>query len=333
MVILTPALTSQKVERPSSISFSWLMILDDNDSIKRLNDITMQNVKNEKLKLLYVAAQVADIDLKINAAVVETMKIYRRVLNSSYLLSAVPTAASSSQAAGAIAVCKAVLQCFGLPTINAEMIYQILKSNVWDDLGHNISLLFAEAIASVGLMGTLVLYGGPVFLAAGAVNIPLVVPATMRLLLMIASDLILILVRAFKETTLTCVGQPLKRDVRKAATYYRTFSPEVHKEIFALIPRTNVAKSFRHNDVRQGLEKIVHRFKDEVTRDIVSLGLSRTESGKSSMSSDQARMDIAEIEQMLKAAKAELEKRKTEEKDVAVRETAELPERTRTEPE
>ena len=325
---------------PRPMPLLSLTIIDDSNSIKRLSDTTMQNVKNEKLKLLYVAAQVADVDLKINAAIVETMKVYRRILKSSSLLGSVPTASTSTRATGTLLVCKAVLQCFGLPTLNADTVFQTVKAYVWESFGHghSVSLLFAEAIASIGAVGTIALGGGPVFLAAAATNIPLVVPATMRLLLMIATDLILILVRAYQETTLTCVGQPLKKDLKRAAEFYKPFSPKVHQEVFTLVPRSNVVKSFKHNDVQMGLEKIVHGYKDVVTKDVVGDVVSTaarpapsSESGKSSISSESTRTELSKIGDMIKAATAELRRKKSEGKLLTTggTEAVELSERTR----
>ena len=225
-------------------------------------------MRNENLRLLYVAAQVADIDLKITAAITETMRIYRKVLGTAAGLGAIPTAPSSNRTASAISVCKAVAQCFGIPTVNYKTIYEIVKCTAWDDLGHNFGILFAEGIAAAGLLFSIGLYGMPVFLAAGAVNIPLVVPATTRLMLMLASDLILIFVRAFKETTNTCVGQPLLKDVERAAAHYVPLSRRVHKDILQLVPKRDVRKSFRYNDVRSGLEEVIKKFKKEVTKDL-----------------------------------------------------------------
>ena len=251
-----------------------------------------------------MAAQIADIDLKINSALFQTMKIYRRILHTTSALSVVPFAASSNRTASAISICKAIVQCFGLPTINYNTIYEIVKSNVWDDLGHNISVIVAEAISSLALTGTL-FTGMPIVLASGAITIPLVVPATMRLILMLATDLILILTQAFKNSTYTCVGQPTEKDVENAARHYRPMAAKVHREILGLVPKRNVVKSYFHNDVRLGLEKTVHRFKDEIN----DMNAGRlAPSSRTSLSSDRTMVekDIAEMEQDIKAAEAEL---------------------------
>ncbi len=280
-------------------------------SINRLSEVTLENVKHERLRMLYVAAQIADIDLKLNSALIETMRIYRRVLRTTSTVGVIPFTTWSNRTASAISICKAIVHCFGLPTINYNTIYEIVKSNVWDDLGHDVSVVAAKAIGSLGLVGTL-LSGIPFVLAAGAITIPLIVPATMRLILMLATDLILILTQAFKKTTYTSVGQrtesvgqPTEKDVENAARHYRPIAAKVHKEILSLVPKRNIARSFFHNDVRLGLEKTVHRFKDEIN-DMDAGRLAP--SSKTSSSSDRTMVEkeIADMEQDIKAAEAEL---------------------------
>ena len=283
------------------------------ESLRRLNDVTIQSVRSEGLRLLYVAAQVADIDLKINCAIMETMKIYRDVLGTTSGLGALPLAAMSNRTAAAIAVCKSIVQCFGLPTISPNTIFQIIKLNVWDDLGDKIATVFAEGIATAGILTTVGFAGMPFFLVSGAINIPLIVPATTRLMLMLASDLILVLVRAFKETAFTCVGQPQLKDVEKAAVYYyHGIARKVHKEILGLVPKSNIIKSYRYNYVRLGLEKTLHRFKEEISKDSDVSPLVR--SAEESFESDRTFVEeeLSEMDEICKATKAELESKPTQ---------------------
>ena len=310
-----PALMLQEVGPVlSDVSNHLLTRTDDKDSLKRLNDKTLQNVKHEKLRLLYVAAQIADIDQKINCAILETMKIYKRVLGSTTALGAAPGSALSNRTASAVAVCRAIVQCFGIPTVSYQTVFQILRYNVLDDLINNISVMFGEAIAVLGMIGTIGSLGMPVFLAASAVNIPLVVPATMRLMLVLATDLILILVRCFKEMTFRCIGQPLLQDVQDAAIYYASVSSKVHKEVLELVPKTNVVKSFKYHKVQLGLERIVHSFKDQITKDVgkddrgCNLSVP-TNSSTTSFSSDRSyvKAEVEDMRKIFKAAQMEIQ--------------------------
>ena len=122
---------------------------------------------------------------------------------------------------------------------------------------NNLTIFAAEILAGAGLVGTLILSGMPVFLVAGAVNVPLVVPATGRLVLMLACDVILILARAFKECIEHCIGQPQCKHVEKAALAYRGLSKDAHNKIEALVKRRNVVKSFRFEQIGVGFSQVV----------------------------------------------------------------------------
>jgi hypothetical protein len=132
-------------------------------------------------------------------AIAETMRIYKHTVRSALAFGLFPGGSSATRLAVATVVCKAIITCFGLPTVSAKTILEIVDSVIWEDMGHNFSVLFADGIAATGLVFT-IFSGGlltPIMLAAGAINAPIVVPATTRLFLTLACDVILILVRAW----------------------------------------------------------------------------------------------------------------------------------------
>ena len=284
-----------------------LIVVDNLDTIRRLNAVTLQNVGNEALRLLYVATQVADINLKVTAAISQVMKVYKSVLATATTLSFIPTAPSTNRTASAISICKAVVQCFGIPTVNYHAIYRIVSYNVWDDLPHNISIALAEGVNALGVLASIAFGGVPFFLASAAVNFPMIVPATTRLMLMLASDLILIMVRAFSVATLKCLGQPQEKDVVDATLYYRSLSSRVHKEILKLVPKSNALKSFRYNEIQKGLEETVDLFKEEITENLRSNSVIRP--NKNSFSSDHAsiKAELDELRDITKDAKVQIE--------------------------
>ncbi|KAL9631425.1 MAG: hypothetical protein Q9204_004232 [Flavoplaca sp. TL-2023a] len=210
----------------------------------------MQNVKDEKLRLLYIATQTASMNLKIEAAVLEVMKVYTEVLGTASTAGlAVPIVSSKIRAASAMLVLSAIIRCFGLPSVSTQTVVEIMRSTVWDDDGHYV--------ASAGMVA-----GGTL------ANFQMAVPATARLMLILAGDLILILIRTLKTTTTRGVGQPDGKDVALAARDYRAISADVHKAIFELVPRRNILKSFRFEKVQMGLERIVEKFKEQVVKDL-----------------------------------------------------------------
>ena len=225
-----------------------------------LAEETARCFDHEKVRMLYIAAQVARIDLKVDLAVTKTMQVYKRILKSASSVSAVPLGNTTHRVTVAVVVCKAVVNAFGVPSVTAATVQQIVKNVIWDDMGSNLSIFVADCIATVGVFGTLTLFGMPVFLAAGVVNIPIIIPATAELLLMLSCDVILILVRAFKDCTHRCLGQPLKKDIEKAAVAYRHFAKQVHQEIKDVISKFNLIKVFQIAKIKIGVEKILEKY-------------------------------------------------------------------------
>ncbi|KAK1759979.1 hypothetical protein QBC47DRAFT_458153, partial [Echria macrotheca] len=236
---------------------------DDEESIQRLTEITAESFTHDRVRLLYIRAQVTRIDLKISLALEETMTVYRRILKSALGVGAMPLASTSNRMAAAISICSAIINCFGLPRVTPEVLFQICKANLLDDLGNNFAVFFAEGLATVALGATILSGGMPFFLIPMVANIPAVVPATTRLFLMLACDLILVLTRAFQESVKRCVGQPLERDVERAAVAYRAYCGRVHDEVRRLV-RRNVVDSFKTERIAAGIRDIVETHRKEM---------------------------------------------------------------------
>lgn len=204
----------------------------------------------------------ARIDSKIDLAKAETMRIYKSVLTSSSSLASVPVLITTNHMSAAIDLCRALITCFGMPKVSAETAFSIYKHTMPDDIGNGFAVAFAEAVAAVGIVGT-VFTGGivPGFLASEIINVPLVVPANARLLLMLASDLILIFSRSFRDASAKCVTQPLVGDVQRATSAYRGHCREVHKRVSGLIRKRDIVKAFQLGVVEKGLSEIIDEFK------------------------------------------------------------------------
>lgn len=235
--------------------------VDDKEPIKVLAEETARCFDHEKVRMLYVAAQVARIDLKVDLATTKTMQIYKRVVKSAGGTSLIPMATTTSRVTVGAVVCTAVVNAFGVPSVTAATVRQIVKSIIWDDLGGNFKVFLAECIAAVGIVGTIGLFGMPVFLAAGALTAPVAIVATAELLLMLSCDLILVLRRAFKDCTHQSLGHPLKKNIEKAALAYREFAPGVHKEIKILTPSsTKFYQAFKSAKIKMGFEQIIEKY-------------------------------------------------------------------------
>ncbi|KAL8991459.1 MAG: hypothetical protein Q9177_000131 [Variospora cf. flavescens] len=236
---------------------------DDKASIRMLAEETGRCFDHEKVRMLYVAAQVARVDLKVDLAVTKTMQIYKGAIKTAGGMASVPMATT----------------------------HPIVKSVVWDDMGGNFTVFLAECIAVAGVFGTIGLFGAPVFLAAGAINAPIAIIATAELLLMLSCDLMLILRRAFNDCTHQCLGQPLKSDIEKAALAYREVVREVHKELNGLVPAIKIHKAFQSAKIRMDLEQVITKYTESFV-ERTDGGLNRHSSRQDGLESGVSPIDL-----------------------------------------
>lgn len=188
------------------------------------------------------------------------MRIFKQTIKSVSTTSFIPLASTTTGLTVAAVVFKAVVRSFGVTSVTPTAVQQIVKNVVLDFRAPNIDFFLAETVATTGVLLTVALFGMPVFLATSIVNIPVIVPATASLILMLACDVTLILSRAFQKCTGQCLGHPSRKDIEEAAFAYRGLSREVHKSISHLIPKFSVAKSFQFDKIKIGYSSILQKY-------------------------------------------------------------------------
>ena len=209
------------------------------------------------------------VDLKIDLALAETMRRYKRLIRRTGTNFGL-FGATITQKVSTHLLTKAIINCFGLPTVSSDLALEALKANVSKTLGSNIQLAFAELFSLFGLTGTIFAAGIPVWLITGSINASHIVPTTCRLFLIMACDLTLVLARSFREVTFRSRGQPNEKDVGAAARNYavRGYAQHVHRDIKNLIPRKQVLASFKVEAIQRGVEDIFAKYKDRLMQDV-----------------------------------------------------------------
>ena len=145
---------------------------DDKNSIAELSKTTSRCFDIDKVRLLYVRAQVTRIDLKIDLALCEVMKRYKRVVRGASGWAFSVAGSTINQKMSIAMMTKSIINCFGLPSVSADVALQSLKTNVWSFLGTNLTLALTESLSIIGLLGSvaaggmLCLYCGPYDLRA-----------------------------------------------------------------------------------------------------------------------------------------------------------------------
>ncbi|KAL9079902.1 MAG: hypothetical protein Q9157_001241 [Trypethelium eluteriae] len=240
---------------------------DDEASLRFLTTETLRCFDHEKVRLSYIAAQVNTIDLKVELAIAESMRVYKHTMRTSVASGIIPGGATTTRLTVAAVVCQKVVNCFGVPGVSVQTIQQIVKTVVWDDVKNNLAVFGAELVAFGGMAAGTTVILLPLVLVTGAINAFVVPPATGRLLLMLACDLILILVQAFKESINKCIGQPRDKDIERAAHAYYKISKKVHREVKDVVPK-NMIKNFRYDKISNKFKTIVETYVEEVTKGI-----------------------------------------------------------------
>ena len=142
-------------------------ILDDDESIADLSKTTSHCFSADKVRLLFIRAQVTRIDLKIDLALIEVMRRYKRLIRSATGTSYALFGPSINKKVATNAVTKAIINCFGLPTVSADTAVEALKATVWKTFGTNATLALAEGFQLIGLTGTVFAGGIPAWLITG----------------------------------------------------------------------------------------------------------------------------------------------------------------------
>lgn len=262
--------------------------VDDDETVRDLTRQTVDCIDSDEIRLSCIAAQVVDIDIKVNEALKKVMLAYKRTLWSSLGTGLIFTAPSVQRSALAIDCCRKVFACFGLPSVDVSTAYNTLKRCIFDDMGANLLTSFAEGLAAFAALGSVASFGGTI-IAAGVINATILPPSNCRFYLIVACDLILILVRCFREAVLTKTGQPSHRELQRQCREYR-FSGmpiEVHKQIKKLVPLNRIDECFRSDRVRKGIEDLVHENQKQIAASM--------NSHRNSLSSRESSVDLGRL--------------------------------------
>ena len=235
---------------------------DDLQSVKNLLSRTLETIDDENVRLFCVAAQVVDVDQKIDSAVAESIRHAVNTAMTPLPFSATPTVSRL--------LCDRVLQCFGFPKVTNSRIDDIMRKLVWGSLKQFMvtTTIYFFGVTGVAAGIAVATFGiGAVF---GVVGCLLAAPPTARMIVRCACDLILILERAFSYG-----GKYVsEKEIEDAAEYYvspssdltnsklNTRQKRVHGEVDKLISLLSKTMGNNLGTIRVGMRDIIeqHRF-------------------------------------------------------------------------
>ncbi|KAI0503230.1 hypothetical protein F5B22DRAFT_560916 [Xylaria bambusicola] len=237
---------------------------DDDAGIRKLIGDTVDLIADERVRVFCVAAQVVDVEQKIDQAITEVMRLGAHAIRTAM----VPLPASGLIGTPTVSriLCEHVIQCFGFPKVTPEAVEEIMSQVVMKNLKSfmRVSLTQFASISAITL-GAAIPSGG-IGVIAGIAGCILSTPPTARMLLKCACDMILILERSFRyQKKYVSVKQ-----LEDAAAYYTTamtkkldgtpilLQQNVHDQVDNMIPLRKVGIGFKFATLRSGLQDIIY---------------------------------------------------------------------------
>ncbi|KAI0913372.1 hypothetical protein F4823DRAFT_65600 [Ustulina deusta] len=244
----------------------------DKDSIKQLVKYTIMMVPDDSARANFVSAQIADVDMKISAAIEESMRLlnfsnWSSVMGSMMFTSILTTPTISHF------LCARIIKSFGLSgSAKVNEIERIARNLLWKNMGTFVTQSFSQLAVllglGIGLTVSTVIGGIPALASLPFAFIP---PAS-RLIAKCTCDLVLTLSAAFtrkgkfvtKQDFQESLGQYCANRAGLGANGASSIRSLVHKEIDRLIPihTVKVYEPLSTSRMRTEFQRIIaqHRF-------------------------------------------------------------------------
>lgn len=123
-----------------------LFILDDEKSISNLAEVTASCFDSEKVRLLYIAARIKRIDLKVDAAIEDVIQRYKSLVKSTVVTGFIPGGSSLNRPYVSVKICSAVVDCFGILNLSQNTVFNIIKPIIWEELSKCIPHVAGEVL-------------------------------------------------------------------------------------------------------------------------------------------------------------------------------------------
>ncbi|KAK5630696.1 hypothetical protein RRF57_006411 [Xylaria bambusicola] len=244
----------------------------DEESIKELVKYTIMMVPDDSARANFVSAQIADVDMKISAAIEESMRLLNFTNWSSVMGSMMFTSVLTTPTISHF-LCSRIIKSFGLSgSAKVNEIERIARNLLWKNMGSFVTQSFSQLAVLLGLgigltVGTVI--GGIPALA----SLPFAfIPPASRLIAKCTCDLVLTLSAAFtrkgrfvtKQDFQESLGQYCVSRAGLGANGASSVRALVHKEIDRLIPihTVKVYEPLSTSKMRAEFQRIIarHRF-------------------------------------------------------------------------
>lgn len=226
---------------------------------------TLDLITDERVRIFAVAAQVVDVEHKIDSAITECMRLGTHAIRTAMV--PLPFSGMIGTPTVSRILCEHVLQCFGFPKAMPEAVEEIMSRIVMGNLKQFMTVTMSQfmvfggiaigvGVATMGI-GTILGIAGSFFAA----------PPTARMLLKCACDTILILERSFryggKYVSVKQIEDAAKQYVTIRTTSFggkdKRLQEDVHEQIDRLVPLKSIKVGFQFKKLRTGFERIIQK--------------------------------------------------------------------------
>lgn len=242
-----------------------IFFADDEYGIRSLLSQTLEMIADERVRLFCVAAQVVDVDKKIDSAITECMRLGTHAIRTAM----VPLPFSGIVGTPTVSriICEHVLLCFGFPKAVPDEVDEVMNRVVLGNLKKYLTLSLVQFVILATTSSTLAI---PTLGAGSAVvwlaSPFLSAPPSARMVLKCSAEMILILERSFRyngkyvsvKQIEDAANQFVSIDTTTFGGKTQKLQAYVRDEIDRLIPLKKIAVGFRFNKLRTGLEHIIY---------------------------------------------------------------------------
>lgn len=222
-------------------------------------------IVDDRVRLFCVAAQVVDVEQKIDSAITECMRLGTHAIRTAM----VPLPFSGIVGTPTVSriICEHVLQCFGFPKAMPDEVEDIMSKIVLGNLKQFMTVSMTQFMIMCGASLGLAIGTMGVGALIGLASCFLGTPPTARMLLKCACDMILILERSFRYGGKYVSTKQIEDAAKQFVTIKTTtfggreirLQEHVHEEVDKMIPLAKIAVGFRFSKLRTGFEHIVYK--------------------------------------------------------------------------
>jgi hypothetical protein len=219
-------------------------------------DATYSSLDNERIGQLLVAAQVCDVDAKVDTAITKALVWYKAGCRVTTV--PLPGSGTVGNLTTSVLLCRTVMECFGFSHLQVRPVERIIRRIIWDNPEALGVQTLAEVFFAVGVGYATTGVGIIIGMGFGVLGYFTSIPASARALIMCICDIVLVLERAFWMGR----QQIHESDLTNAAYWFKNRRDAVHNEVKDLVPLTRgVIKSFQYSKIKVGIEEIVQRYR------------------------------------------------------------------------